>query len=344
MDIRRFDIFPRLGWAEKPTPITELPSVAQRFGASWVGCKRDDLCTGLFGGSKVRKLDFLLASPFFQQASGWVSVGAIGSGHLVACAAAAHLLQKKFQAHFFFEPISEEILENLAFTISHTENVHFYRSRMDMLLKQPLLLFRKEVNRYAFIPAGSNSALGMLGIARAGVELASQIQCGQLPLPDRIYVAAGTCGTVAGLSLGLALSGLNIPIRAVTTVERIIATYWRVRLLFNHARNFLLQNGLHEAAQIKSVPIFLDRKHLGGGYAQPTAKASAAIKTLQESGIFLDPVYTGKMAAAVFEDLQNSFKGNLLLWNSSRGHLPIPKNSWEKNLPAELQKMLHLQF
>lgn len=344
MEISRFDVFPRLGWVSQPTPITELSVIAEKYGASWIGCKRDDLCNGLFGGSKVRKLDFLLADSFFQEKPAWMSAGAIGSGHLVACAAAARSFQKKFYAHFFFEPISQEILENLAFIADHAKKVYFYRSRTAMLLRQPMLLLRKQVKDSAFIPVGSNSALGMLGIVRAGVELAMQIRDGQLPLPDRIYVAAGTCGTVAGLSLGLALSGLNTSIRAVATVERIIATHWRISSLFEETRSFLVKYGFHEAKKVKPVQIFLDRKQLGAGYAQPTVKAFAAIKNLQETGVFLDPVYTGKMAAAVFDDLQNGFNGKILLWNSRRSSLPPAQGCWREKLPMSLQKMLSLHF
>ena len=342
MKLEQFDTIPRIGWATLATPITELPQIAQQFGATWMGCKRDDLCSGLLGGSKVRKLDFLLADSHFQNSSSWASIGAIGSGHLVACAAAAHTLQRKFQAHCFFEPTSEEILKNLAFIAEHTEKIHFYRSRMEVLLTRPAVFFRKTVQNCSFIPPGGSSALGIVGMVRAGVELAAQIQAGMIPVPDRIYVAAGTCGTVAGLAVGLAVAGFQIPIKAVATVEKIIVSTWRINFLINQVCKLLLSFGFQEVKKIKNIPIVIDYKQLGKGYAYPTEAANMAVKIFDSAEISLEPVYTGKMAAAILHDLKNGFNGKVLFWNSHRRNLPPTKSDWKNKLPVRLQKLLVL--
>ena len=64
------DRLPRLGWAADPTPIQAMPELAAELGLGWLGCKRDDLTQPGSGGTKTRKLDFLLASPPWRDAPG----------------------------------------------------------------------------------------------------------------------------------------------------------------------------------------------------------------------------------------------------------------------------------
>ena len=80
----------------------------------WV--KRDDLCPALLGGTKVRKLDHLLAEPRFATADGWISVGSIGSGHLSALASAAGALKQRLDVITFWQPPSDRVLEDLVST------------------------------------------------------------------------------------------------------------------------------------------------------------------------------------------------------------------------------------
>src|SRR5690606_5912700 len=65
------------------------------------------------------------------------------------------------------------------------------------------------------IPPGGTSPIGIAGYVNAALELADQIAAGELPPPDRIYVASGTMGTCVGLCLGLQLAGLSIPVHAI---------------------------------------------------------------------------------------------------------------------------------
>ena len=200
---------PRLGWAQEPTPITELPELAAELGLGWLGVKRDDLCTPLHGGSKTRKLDFLLAAAPWRDARGWRAMGAIGSGQLVACATAAGLLGKELRAHLFWEQPSIGVLDNLAHTASHASALRYHRSRVSLALTAPALLLGRGDAEWATIPPGATCLLGNLGLVRAGLELGEQVRAGVLPEPEVVYVALGSGGTAAGLAVGLGLAGLR---------------------------------------------------------------------------------------------------------------------------------------
>ena len=94
-----FASWPTLGWENVPSPITALPELASELGLSSLRIKRDDLFHALLGGTKPRKLNFLLAQERFAQAQKWHGVGAIGSGQLAALYQAAATYQKKLDVH-----------------------------------------------------------------------------------------------------------------------------------------------------------------------------------------------------------------------------------------------------
>ncbi len=68
------------------------------------------------------------------------------------------------------------------------------------------------------IPPGGSCALGALGYVNAAFELKMQIERGELPEPDEIFIAYGTMGTAAGLALGIRAAGLHSRIRAIRVV------------------------------------------------------------------------------------------------------------------------------
>ena len=65
---------------------------------------------------------------------------------------------------------------------------------------------RKGSERLYCIPVGGTSPLACLGHVSAAMELKQQIAAGVLPEPDFLYVAAGSLGTAAGLTLGCRLA------------------------------------------------------------------------------------------------------------------------------------------
>ena len=67
------------------------------------------------------------------------------------------------------------------------------------------------------IPLGGSSPLGTIGYINAAFELKEQIMRGEIPEPDFIYVAAGTCGTAAGLIIGLKAAQLKTKVIAPGT-------------------------------------------------------------------------------------------------------------------------------
>ncbi len=335
------DALPRLGWLAEPTPVTPLGDLAAELGLDALWVKRDDLLPALHGGTKVRKLDLLLATEPWASAELLASSGAIGSGHLVAVVSAAAEAGKRVEAHCFGEPISAGVLDNLACTASGAETVCFHPTRPGVVLRHPWLLSAGRWRGRAVIPPGATCPDGMLGVVRGGLELAAQVEAGELPCPDRVYVPLGSAGTTVGLALGLGLAGLSPTLHAVAVVERPLATLGRLRRLTAALRRRLVALGVDIAADAPLPPLVVDRSQLGPGYGVPTPAALAACARLEPAGLFLEPVYSGKAFAALLADAAARPAGRALLWLTPRRGGPLPAaEGWRARLPASLRRWL----
>ncbi len=333
---------PRLGWVVQAAPVQALSNVAEQLGLASLHIKRDDSLDMLGGGTKVRKLDYLLARRPFSAADSWVGIGGIGSGQLVALSSAAALLHKRLIAHCFVQPLSRGVIDNLALTASGPSTLLPHRSRVSMALRHPALFLSDTWHGAPVVPPGATCAVGMLGMLRAAFELAEQIARGELPAPDVIYLAFGSGGTAVGLAYGLALSGIKARIVAVSAVERPFATRRRIAHLVRALRGELLQAGMQAWAQVEPLPVLLDRRQLGRGYAHPTVASQAACARLSPAGVHLEPVYTGKAMAALFADVPSLGGKHVLFWNTRRAHGSAPAASWRERLPKSLSCALAL--
>jgi D-cysteine desulfhydrase len=177
------------------------------------------------------------------------------------------------------------------------------------------------------IPAGGTSWLGAFGFVCAGIELAEQIGAGLLPPPDRLYVAAGTMGTAAGLALGLALANLATEVHAIRVSDTTICNEEAMqRILDKTARMMHRLDGAIPRNLAGRANIRLRHAFFAGGYARTDLQTEAAISFARdELDLELEGTYTGKAMAAVIRDLSGAdgAKGRFLFWNTYNS-APLP--------------------
>ncbi|MHB9029110.1 MAG: pyridoxal-phosphate dependent enzyme, partial [Candidatus Latescibacterota bacterium] len=77
---------PYISLGEFPTPAEELHHLGAVSGIGRLYIKRDDLSGNLYGGNKVRKLEFLLGEAVREGAKEVMTFGAAGSNHALAAA------------------------------------------------------------------------------------------------------------------------------------------------------------------------------------------------------------------------------------------------------------------
>jgi D-cysteine desulfhydrase len=291
----------------------------------WV--KRDDQTSPIYGGGKVRKLEWILANPPYDDDRPMLSVGGVGSHHLVALALFGGELGKRLHALTFTQELTPHVCANLALLASMGTEFWHVGSRAALPWAwgryygwgRPKCLGR-------WLAAGASTGLGCFGFVEAGLELAQQIEVGVLPPPRTIYLAAGTGGTAAGLAVGLALAGVATRLRLVATVERwaFNRTMFRAKLraVYRTLNEYGLEEGrgsVDDLLKRTSVEWSIDHRWVGAGYGRVTDAAVVGLREAAEFGLRLETTYTAKCLAALRADASSDVaiaRGPVLFWNT----------------------------
>jgi len=306
--VERWEGLARLPWielADLPTKAHALSAISDAAGVP-VWCKRDDLTARLYGGNKIRKLEWLLGDARSRGRDTLVTTGAFGSHHVLATALCGRSAGFEVHAVLFPQPWTQHVEDQLRADLAAGGVLHRARSYAEVAARMAWIATRLRMQRkraYVMGPGGS-SPVGALGYVEAGLELAQQIDHGGLPEPDAIYVAAGSGGTSAGLAVGLAAAGVGARVVAVRVTDRIainrtvLAQLVRrtVRLLRKHDPRF------PPVARDALSRIAIDGSHAGPGYGAATPEGDEATQPAARDGLVLDPTYTAKALAALIAD------------------------------------------
>lgn len=295
-----FEIFPQLAkrapWTaigRWPTPILEARDFAARHGLKALYVKREDLSHPVMAGNKVRGLEFLLAEAVRRQARRIVTFGAEGSHHLCRTAWHARQLGIDTTAVTVPQPDAPYVKENQR--IGSSVAAKYIRASYWTVLPKVIAQYWVGGQTY-FVPPGGTSPLACLGQVNAAFELRKQIDAGELPRPDFLYVALGSLGTAAGLALGLRLAGLRTRLVGVVTSYRWYCTRGRwARMARRVNRLMRRMDPSVPAVEIRAADLTVVGTALGKGYAHPTNEATARMREFRDlTGIALDQTYTGK--------------------------------------------------
>jgi 1-aminocyclopropane-1-carboxylate deaminase/D-cysteine desulfhydrase-like pyridoxal-dependent ACC family enzyme len=315
---------------EFPTPVQKLERLGAEVGVSQLYVKRDDLSGKLYGGNKPRKLEFILASALCSKAKEVVTFGGAGSNHALATAIYARQVGLKSISMLIPQPNARYVRRNLLMSHYCGAELHLCGAGLESVRNMPLVyaatvyqLLRhrlKEGRLPHFIPPGGSSALGVIGFVNAALELRGQIAGGEMPEPDYIYVACGSMGTAAGLTLGLKAAGLAgwvIPVAVGS--EKAANTGAMIKLI---SRTNSLLSSLDPSFPefgLSETHVDIRHGHAGQRYALFTDEGMEAVALMRRrEGIKLDGTYTGKTLAALRHDAKNgSLRGKaVLFWNT----------------------------
>jgi D-cysteine desulfhydrase len=123
-----------------------------------------------------------------------------------------------------------------------------------------------------------------VGYVGAGLELAAQVEAGEIDAPTKIYVATGTMGSAGGLALGLALAGLRSEVQAVRVSPEEIMNRKRLNQLMAKTASMLnrLDPGI-PADLNRRARIEVRHEFFADGYARSNAATDAAIDIAGEA-------------------------------------------------------------
>jgi 1-aminocyclopropane-1-carboxylate deaminase/D-cysteine desulfhydrase-like pyridoxal-dependent ACC family enzyme len=318
---------PKIVLADLPTPVAELP-LATTSGHRQISVKYDNQTGQLYGGNKVRKLEYLLQRAGDKNAKRIATFGTVASNHALATSIYAKSMGFDCTCLLFHQrrtPNAPNVL-NMHLR-NETELVPFGGSRQEQV-RTMRQYFR---DRHIWVlPAGGSSWLGVVGFVNGALELADQIASGEVSAPERLYVANGTMGTAAGIALGLALAELPIEVHAVRVTHDFVASPPAMRRLMVKTATML--NRLDA-----SIPADLaDRTRLrfrdeffAGGYAHANDETVNAVDVASEQlGLTLETTYTGKAMAALLHDIGQPelAERSMMFWNTYSSK-PLPVGS-----------------
>jgi 1-aminocyclopropane-1-carboxylate deaminase/D-cysteine desulfhydrase-like pyridoxal-dependent ACC family enzyme len=305
------DLAPRaLQLGRYPTPVVRVASLSRPGSDLWV--KRDDQTHEVYGGNKVRKLEYLLAEALGRGASRVVTVGAAGSHHVLATTYFGRNVGLSVEAILVPQPSTEHVLEVLRADVG----LGLRAFPVGSWSAVPLAMLSRVAAGAWPITVGGSNVSGSMGFVQAARELATQVREGALPEPDVCVVALGSGGTAAGLAAGFAAEGLKTRV-----VGACVSTPpWALRLIsLLLARACARRAGLAQTASM-GERLSIDTRFLGAGYGHASAAAAGAAEEARlEAGLTLDATYTAKAFASALWHVRARQARHVLYWHTLSG-------------------------
>jgi D-cysteine desulfhydrase family pyridoxal phosphate-dependent enzyme len=287
----RVETLPRVGLANLPTPVQELPRLSARLGRRiWI--KRDDLTGLALGGNKTRKLEFLCADALNSGADTLITAGAPQSNHCRQTAAAAARLGLRCVLVLSGPPQKTDTGNLLLDSLLGAELAWAGEKSRDIALGEAFDRQKAAGRKPYLIPYGGSNPLGAAAYALALREMLEQ-----KIRPDWIVFASSSGGTQAGLVLGAHWFGFGGRVQGISVDCKTDLLRKKIFALILES-----QRAFERTESIPEDSLFVDDRFLGAGYARPGTLERDAIRLFAGAeGILLDPVYTARAAGGMLE-------------------------------------------
>jgi len=322
--ISNLDAFKRLNLAHVPTPLESMPNLSDFVRGAQMFVKRDD-CTGLgFGGNKVRQLEFYLGAASRLKADTILITGAVQSNYVCIAAAAARKLgmdihiqleERVARKDRAYRKSGNVLLERIL-----GATLHFYPQGEDEIGSDARLdaiaarLKAKGRKTYVIHLGRKHPPLGALGYICAARELVDQTRRMKLKV-DEVVVGSGSGHTHAGLLFGLRALGCPTRVTGVCVRRAKPAQNERIRDLCSRIATLLCVTPVVSARDVHLIDEFV-----APGYGILNPPTVEAIKlAARHEGLFLDPVYTGRVMAGTIRRARSLGRGKNLVFLHTGG-------------------------
>ncbi|WP_397363576.1 1-aminocyclopropane-1-carboxylate deaminase/D-cysteine desulfhydrase [Olleya sp. R77988] len=244
--------------------------------------KREDLIHPIISGNKYRKLKYNIAFAEKNNHDTLLTFGGAFSNHIAATAEAGRVFGFKTIGVIRGEELQDKILDNPTLKFAKSCGMTFkFISREQFRLKSTQSIFEKlknEFGDFCLIPEGGTNDLAIKGC--------KEILTKQDLSFDYICSSVGTGGTVAGL------------INCSKPSQQVLG--------FSALKGDFLKEDISKFAKQDNWQLITDYHF--GGYAKINDQLILFINSFKkQTGINLDPIYTGKMLYGIFDLIQNGF-------------------------------------
>ncbi len=286
-----------------PSPIERLSIQSLNAMGIEVYMKRDDLIHPQVSGNKWRKLKYNIAKAQQRGSDTLLTLGGAHSNHIAATAAAGAIMGLKTIGIIRGEDAD---LENPTLSFAASKGMLLQRISRAQFREAGSWDFMDELKaqfgHFYHIPQGGANLLGVMGC----MDILKETDIAF----DRVFVACGTATTLSGIALNNPRQSMLYGVSALKG-----GAFLRDEVAA-HAKA-LLQDEETERSVMEHVEI-LDKYHFGG-YAKTTPELIDFMRSFfRETGVKLDPVYTGKCAYAMID-----FTGRL-----KRDNVEVNNEKW----------------
>jgi D-cysteine desulfhydrase/L-cysteate sulfo-lyase len=284
---------PRVSIAIRPTPMVEAPNLSRVLGGPRIFVKRDDLTGVALGGNKLRNLEFRLARTLAEQPD-VVLVGLdLQSNSARQTVGACNRLG--LRTVLVLEGARpRDVQGNLLVDYLLGAEIHFAPDRAEQ--RRTLDRLADECRRRGERPHILNDnpmfdVASAIAYLETTMEIIEQLRVAGAA-PTVLYMSSSGKGQ-AGLELARQLWG-GFRVHGVTATREYDVPA-RTAAIANETAATL---GLDVRVRAEDVVNFDD--YVGPGYGRPSADGTEAVQLFARTeGLVLDPVYTGKCAAAL---------------------------------------------
>lgn len=304
---------PRANLIQIPAIIHKLPRLSSRLRHE-IYVLRDDLTGFGIGGNKTRKVDFLIGDALTLRATTVVTIKATSFSRNAAAGAAAcglnfHVVQPGTESDQ--NPLSQSIFATWGAKL-HCEigDKTALENRQESLVAS---LRAQGENVYVLHPGGSD-AIGALGYVCVFNEIREFSERTGVHFSHIVH-STSSAGTQAGLVVGQCIANYETQVIGISASKTTFEQFEIVHELAESTAQLL-------GRKLDPRKIIVDDSFVGPGYAHASKEGEIASQTFAElEGILLDPVYTGKAAAALLDYSGNKrFGGGPVLFIHTGGN------------------------
>lgn len=311
-----------------PTPVQLLEKYGNSVGHPQIYIKREDLSGELFGTNKVRTLEFLLAEAYRD--GGNVVGGLPGTSMALASNIYANQLGIPLTTVLFKQNHTKEAQRNLRYFQHVSANLNQVTSFPEMqALQARLNQESQEKFAHDTFSMSPNTPIGMCGYINAIFELKQQIENGDIPEPDFIYLSAGLLGTSAGLTIGLKATGLKTQLIACNVESPFADLDTQRKMLLELASNALayLQDNADDFPDVSVTEEDINFRTLTNEESQKLIpQYMLLIEQMQNlENITLDLTWTARAILALEKDIKSGkLAGKTVLYWHTHNSRPYP--------------------
>lgn len=242
---------------------------------------REDLIHPQLSGNKFRKLKYNLLEAKKKNISTLLTYGGAYSNHIAATAVAGQLMNFKTIGVIRGEELAPKIDENPTLSFAKQCGMDFlFVSRSDYRNKNSEIfseMLRSKFGGFYLIPEGGTNDLAIKGCEEILYDACKPF--------DLIAVSVGTGGTIAGV------------INSSFNFQKVLG--------FPALKGDFLYEDIRKFADASKTNWTLMTDYHFGGYADFDESLIAFINSFKlQTGIALDPIYTGKMMYGLVEMIQ----------------------------------------